>query len=173
MSSPYKDIFKLPDLTDKYTTALAEQCQKDREPLLSNLEDNKKSIFTKLEGKSYKDDFNASLIKRFDAMERKIKECNEPATLKSMNYEIDLIYTDALNEIDMKDAEINIVPPKGSTSDAPPLKTKHTNHVPIKSLVSSPSWRIETIDDIDEYLTELKLRIAAEMKDDDIISVEF
>jgi hypothetical protein len=173
MKNPYKEIYKLPDLTDKYNKALAEQCQKDREPLLFSLEDKKKSIVAKLAGKSYGDDFNASLIIRFDAMEKKIKKCGEPSLLKVMNYEIDLIYTDALNEVDIRDAELAETQAKGPLSGDPARKPKHTNHVPIKSLVNSPSWHIETADDIDNHLTDLRRRISAEMKDDDILSVEF
>jgi hypothetical protein len=173
MENPYKEIYKLPNLTDKYNKALAEQCQKDREPLLSSLENKKKSIFAKLEGKPYKDDFNASLIIRLDAMERKIKECGDPSLLKVMNYEIDSVYTGVLNDIETKDAEIAATQAKRASSDALVPKPRHTNHVHIKSLINSPSWRIETANDIDNHLAELRHRIATKMKDDDILSVEF
>jgi len=48
-----------------------------------------------------------------------------------------------------------------------------TRHVSIRTLVDTPSWRMETADDVKRHLSELEHRITAEMKDDDILSVEF
>jgi hypothetical protein len=178
MPNPYKDIFRLPDLTDTYTKALAEQCQKDREPLLSSLEEKKKSVFAKLEGKSYGDDLNAALIKRFDAMERKIKECDEPSLLKSMNYELDRIYTDALNEIEAVKIDAFNAISKQPLHFQDQVKIKEefkiniTTHISIKSLNIS-AWHIETTDDLEKYITDLRHKISAELRDDTIISVEF
>jgi hypothetical protein len=164
-------FFGIDDTYAKYCAATMASVLANHKVL--SLEDKKRSVFAKLEGKSYKDDFNASLIIRFDAMERKIKACGEPSLLKGMNYEIDSIYAGALNEIDRRDSEMAGAEAKGASPDVSAAKPRHTNHVPIKSLVSSPSWRIERADDIDGYLAELKHRIAAEMKGDDILSVEF
>jgi len=173
MTNPYKEIQNLPDLLDKYTKALLNQCQKAMQPLLASLDEIKKKIFTKLEGKSYKDEFYVSMLNRFDSIEQKIKKCTEPCLLDNMIREIDRLNTDLLNEIDSKETELATAAPTGDASGTTLPKTRRTNHVSIKSLVSASSWRIETEDDIDMYLAQLRHRILAEMRDDDIINVEF
>jgi hypothetical protein len=173
MPNPYKEIHKLPELVDKYNKALIDQCEKAKQPLQNYIDEIKKNIFTKLEGKSFKNEFYISMINRFNDMEQKVKKCTEPCLLDNMIREIDRINTDLLNEIDMKEAELAAAAPTGDASKVNPIRTRNINHISIRSLVSPPSWRIEEEDDIDTHLTQLKHRILAEMKDDDIIIVDF
>jgi hypothetical protein len=168
MANPYKEISALPELIDKYGKSLADQCQKTSQPILVSLEKMKEKIKAGLEGKPYKDEVALSLVRRFDAMEQKVRNCAEPCLLDNMVREIDRLNTDMLNEIDKKEAELAI-----KDEDSPPPKMRRTNHVSIRSLVSSPAWRIETEDEIEAYLAQLRHRILTEMKDDYIISVEF
>jgi hypothetical protein len=172
MANPYKEIFKLPELVDKYTKALIDQCKKAMHPLLESLDEIKKRIFTKLEGKSYKDEFYISMVNRFNDMEQKVKKCTEPCFFDNMAREIDRLNTDLLNEIDRKDLELTVAA-AGASSEVTLSKTRRTNHISIKSLINSPSWRIETEEDIDMHLAQLRHRILTEIKDDDILSVEF
>jgi hypothetical protein len=172
MTNPYKEIIKLPELVDKYTKAMADQCQKARQPLLESLNEIKRRIFIRLEGKLYKDEFYIPMINRFDEMEQKIKKCTEPCYFDNMVREIDRLNTDLLNEIDRKEEELTAAAPTGSVLDVTLPKRRHTNHVSIKSLISSPSWRIETESDIDIHLAQLRQKILAEMKDGDIKNVE-
>ena len=176
--NPYKEIYKLPELTDKYFKAVAEQCNKDRVPLLAVLENYKKGIIDRLDGKPYKDELIDPLNRRFDAMERKIKECAEPSVLKSINYEIDRINTESLDKIDLKETGLNAISQRDAVQRDTVSMTDEfiiriTRHVSIRTLVDTPSWRMETADDVKRHLSELEHRITAEMKDDDILSVEF
>jgi len=172
MINPYKEIQKLPELIDKYNKALMDQCEKAKQPLLNSINDIKKNIFTKLKGKSFEDEFYVSMGNRFDEMEKKVKKCIEPCLLDNMIREIDRLNMDLLNEINIKEAELAAVAPAGASAKVTPPKIRRINYISIRSLVNS-SWQIEEEDDIDTHLAQLKHRILAEMKDDDIISVEF
>jgi hypothetical protein len=173
MTNPYKEIYRLPELVDKYNKALFDQCQKAGQPLLDSLEDKKKKIFAKLEGKSYSDEFYVPLANRFSDIEQRVKKCTEPCLLDNISREIDRLNTDLLNEIDSKEAELAVAASTGTESEAALPKTQRTKYISMRTLLSSSSWRIETEEDIDTHLAQLKHRILTEMKDDDIISVEF
>lgn len=52
-------------------------------------------------------------------------------------------------------------------------KVKKTRNVPIKSMTKTASWRLETTEDIDKYLNELRLKLVSELDTDTIVNIEF
>jgi hypothetical protein len=53
------------------------------------------------------------------------------------------------------------------------VKVKKTKNVTIKKITKSASWRLETTEDIDNYLVELRTRLVSELEADTIVNVEF
>ena len=52
-------------------------------------------------------------------------------------------------------------------------KVKKTKNVPIKSMTKTASWRLETTEDVDKYLNELRLKLVSELDTDTIVNIEF
>ena len=55
----------------------------------------------------------------------------------------------------------------------PQPKTKKRRSISIKTVSLSASWQIETVKDVDTYMTALKEQILKELDDDTIINIEF
>lgn len=52
-------------------------------------------------------------------------------------------------------------------------KVKKTKNVSIKSMTKTASWRLETAEDVDKYLNELRLKLVSELDTDTIVNIEF
>ena len=55
----------------------------------------------------------------------------------------------------------------------PVVYVKTTKNVTIKNVTGTTSWRLESADDVDNYLTELRKTLLAELDKTDIVNVEF
>jgi len=53
------------------------------------------------------------------------------------------------------------------------MKVKKTKNVSIKNITRAASWRLESIEDIEKYLKEFRLRLVSELETDTIVSIEF
>ena len=52
-------------------------------------------------------------------------------------------------------------------------KVKKTKNISIKSMTKTASWRLETTEDVDKYLNELRLKLVSELDTDTIVNIEF
>ena len=53
------------------------------------------------------------------------------------------------------------------------FKVRKTKRVPIKQMTGTASWRLESVEDVDKYLAELRKRLTAQLDADTIVNVEF
>ena len=54
-----------------------------------------------------------------------------------------------------------------------PVKIKKTKNVTIKNMTNTSSWRLESEQDIDQYLAALRKALLEELEGTDIVNVEF
>jgi hypothetical protein len=54
-----------------------------------------------------------------------------------------------------------------------PLKLHATKNIAIKKLTGTASWSVNTMDDVDKYLSELREKLAAQLDEDTTVNVEF
>jgi tRNA A-37 threonylcarbamoyl transferase component Bud32 len=52
-------------------------------------------------------------------------------------------------------------------------KVRKTKNVSIKQMTGTASWRLESVEDIDKYIAELRKTLVAQMDGDTIVNVEF
>ena len=52
-------------------------------------------------------------------------------------------------------------------------KVRKTKRVPIKQMTGTASWRLESVEDVDKYLAELRKKLTAQLDTDTIVNVEF
>jgi hypothetical protein len=52
-------------------------------------------------------------------------------------------------------------------------KVRRTRNVSIKQMTGTASWRLESAEDIDKHLAELRKALIAQMDEDTIVNVEF
>jgi hypothetical protein len=135
-------------------------------PILEAIADARSRVFEVLETKSYKDDLKERYLKLFTEIKDKATTCNNVATLQNIKVEADALKVRLLNEMAKKD---QIIPP-GPDPTPPPKKSKS---ISIKNVSRTSSWQIESAQDLDKYITELRAQIMKELDQDTIINIEF
>lgn len=163
---PYSDIPKLPDLLDRFKEAYMSVLTQMEGPILEAIADARSRVFEVLETKSYKDDLKERYLKLFTEIKDKATTCNNVATLQNIKVEADALKVRLLNEMAKKD---QIIPP-GPDPTPPPKKSKS---ISIKNVSRTSSWQIESAQDLDKYITELRAQIMKELDQDTIINIEF
>lgn len=163
---PYSDIPKLPGLIDSFRDAYGDVLTQKEGPVLDAIEDAKIRVFEVLNMKSYKDDLNERYVKLFREIHKKATTCNNVATLQNIKVEADALKLRLLGEMEKKDLE------KEPDSDSiTPVKKRKS--ISIKNVSVTSSWQIESTQDLDKYMSDLRNQIMKELEQDTIINIEF
>ena len=182
---PYGDIPKLPELQDRFRDAYGQVLQSMEAPVLAAIEDARTRVFEVLDAKPYVAELSDRYVKLFHEIQHKATHCNNVAILQNIKVEADALKVRLLNEMDKKDAEIaakrvaeenakyEITGESVKTPHPPSLKVKKKKNISIKSVSVSSSWQIETPQDVDKYLAELRTQILKELAEDTIVNIEF
>lgn len=182
---PYSDIPKLPVLLKRFDEAY-EKVRNDIEiPVIATIEDARERVIEVLEGKAYQSQLTEEFHGRFEELMEKAKNCINVATLKNIRLEADALKIRLLDEMSKRD-EQNLGKESGESGlsydgvekpDIKPqpeiTKNKTTKNISIKNINRSNSWRIETEEDVDKHLNDLRESILKELGEDTIISIEF
>jgi hypothetical protein len=171
--NPYQDIPKLPDLTNRYNEALAVEYAEKQGPVLKELENVKTRILNSVAGKTLPADFTEGIMRRLDGLESKVKGSSEPFMLPSFRTEAQNVLTSALADIK------RLTGPKPQASDGNPEagpvnpKERQEKQLSLKELFSNTEWRIESENDIDEFVRQIKQELMLRLEDDTTIKLEF
>jgi hypothetical protein len=112
----------------------------------------------------------------FGEIHEKAINCKNAATLQNIKLEADALKIRLLNEMDKKD--LQVAEDKSKEEDGNEVKEKR---VPIKKkrnisfnkISVTKTWRIESTQDLDRYMSDLREKILNELDQDTIINVEF
>lgn len=184
--SPYSDIPKLPELLERFVSAYQKVLDSMEAPVIAAIDDAKNRVFNELNSKDYKEEFNSRYYKLFQELYDKVQSCNNVATLQNVKIEADALKVRLLNEIAKKDEQIAFDKAKAAaestneykkddpdqTISKPPKIKKHRS-ISIKTVNLANSWQIETEQDVDKYLADLKVRIINEIDKDTVLNIEF
>lgn len=183
--APYKDIPKLPELIDRFRDAYMKVLAAIEAPVLAALDDARNRVVAVLNTKAYKDEFAVRFSNLFAEIEDKAKSCNNVATLQNIKVEADALKVRLLNEIAKKDEQIALAKAKADAAKtekrgetgikevAPPLKIKKHKNISIKTVNVANSWQIESVQDVDKYMDELRAQIIKELDEDTVVNIEF
>jgi len=174
MDMPYSDIPKLPDLLSQFRDAYMAVLNQMEAPILKAIEDAKARVFEVLNSKPYKDELNGRFLKLFDEIHEKATTCNNVATLQNVKIEADTLKVRLLNEMAKKDERVlEDTTPYDNNEDNPKTIVKKHKSISIKNVSLSSSWQIESTQDVDKYISELREQIIKELDQDTIINIEF
>ena len=176
MPSPYGNIYKLPDLNNKFILLYTDLLEDMSKPIFDAIDDAKKRVFDELTGKRCEENLRGKYIERFKELREKADSCNNVATLQNIKVEADALKVRLLNEIADEEAKLNPDPKNddgGNGQTPPPLPTKQKKTVSIKSVSAAATWQIETIEDVDEYLKDLRKKLIGTLEDNTIVNIEF
>ena len=153
---PEKETKLLNDEIDNKFDSLSAQAQ-------GYSESNDGDAYLNLIGlKSKINGINRELKERISEVSRELAEKPIQST-QSISTEL------AQNDGDTKPSVTPIAP----KPTEPVVKPKRTTFKNINDLVTEGSWKIESEEDIDKYLEQLRAKLKAELKDTDILNVDF
>lgn len=192
--SPYSDIPKLPELLKKFGDVYSDILDEQLKPVLDSVYDSQKRVFDVLNTKEYAETRRSRYSAMFDEIIDASKGCTNVSVLRGYADRAEALKMRLLNEITQMDRDIALKKAEevrkkleeqakavGNVDQAQieaevqkkVEKVKKTKNISIKSMTKTASWRLETTEDVDRYLNELRLKLVNELDTDTIVNIEF
>ena len=192
--SPYSDIPKLPELLKKFGDVYSDILDEQLKPVLDSVYDSQKRVFDVLNTKEYAETRRSRYTAMFDEIIDAAKGCTNVSVLRGYADRAEALKMRLLNEITQMDRDIALKKAEevrkkleeqakavGNVDQAQieaevqkkVEKVKKTKNISIKSMTKTASWRLETTEDVDRYLNELRLKLVNELDTDTIVNIEF
>jgi len=174
--NPFGDIYKLPDLNDRFRNAYIKIVMTEQAPVLETIKEARERVLEELNASHIKQKLSGRVLSSFDDISDRATHCNNMATLKNIRHETDALKVRLLNEILAEEekylAEQAAKSAKTETPVTPAPEQRRHKTVSIKTLTGRSTWRIESDDDIKKYLAELEKKLKGEISNNTIVNVE-
>lgn len=195
---PFADIPKLPELLKQFTDAYTKVLDEQLAPVLDSVTESQKRVFEVLSTKEYKESKLNSYHELFLEIENAANGCTNVSTLRGYADRAETLKIRLLNEMDKLDQEIAIKKAEevrkkleaeakengqydtdliarqvSKVAEENGYYAKQIKNVTFKKISKSSSWRIESVEDVDRHLSELRNNLLSELADDMIVNVEF
>ena len=190
---PFADIPKLPELLKEFSDVYMAILDEQLAPVMDSVKESQKRVFEILNTKEYKEKKNHTYFTMFGEIEEAAEACTNVSVLRSYADRAEALKIRLLNEMDKMDRDIAMrkaeemrraleaQAAQTGTVDKEQIeievkkevKVKKTKNVPVKSMTKTASWRIESKEDVDRYVEELRIRLVNELEVDTIVNIEF
>lgn len=189
---PYRNIPKLPELNQRFSDAYKQLLKKQEEPVVTAINDAESRVIEILNEKAYKEECEGRYRRYFDDLRDEAHASDNIASLRSLADKAGAQKMRLLDDMSKKDEELekkrleeerkraeesgstgNSGEESGKKPAAPVIQVKKTKNLSIKEITHTSSWRLESEEDIDRYVTELKKRLEQQLDSDTIINIEF
>lgn len=195
---PFADIPKLPELLKQFINVYTKILDEQMEPVLASVAESQKRVFEVLNTKEYKERKTGSYNEMFIEIQNGAESCTNVSTLRGYADRAEALKIRLLNEMDRMDQEIALKKTEevrkkleaeakesgrydtdlieqqvSKVAEENGYHSKHIKNVTFKKISKSSSWRIESVEDLDKHLNELRNNLLLELADDMIVNVEF
>lgn len=195
MKAPYREIPKLPELWEKFMTLYNEILEEESAPVVKAIKDDRNRVLEVLNDKPYKDAKHSGYMERFEELLDGAVHCNNVSVLRSYQDKSDALKIRLLDEMVAEDNRLaqqalaqaeaeqkrleeearkrgeTVTVPQPKVQQ-PAVKVRATKNLSIKTVARAASWRLESAEDVDEYLDALRQSLLKELADDSIVNVE-
>ena len=174
---PYASIPRLPELRDKFTDLYNAVLEEESVPVLSSIEGDLVRVLQVLQGKPYAAQYEANYRAQFAEIKSGAERCNNVSQLRSYKDKAEALKLRLLNEMDARDA--SLAAQKETEQEAheetppAPQKVRKIKNVSIKKVTGTSSWRIESKEDIERCVKEMREALLAQLDEDTIVNIEF
>ena len=198
MSSPYREIYKLPGLNEQFSDCYNAILDELLTPTLEAVAEAKKRVDEEIDRQECRELFGQRCTEFFGELKKKAESCNNVASLLNIKIEADALKIRFLNEISAyvinrreKAAEeerrrrekeekerqkngSNIEDPKDTPEIIVPVEpVKDLKTYSIKDINTSTTWQLETQEDVQKYITALQNKLNGLLEENTIINIEF
>lgn len=195
---PFADIPKLPELLKQFTDAYTKVLDEQLAPVLDAISESQKRVFEVLNTKEYKESKINAYNDMFLEIQNGAESCTNVSTLRGYADRAEALKIRLLNEMDKMDQEIAIKKAEevrkkleaeakengrydtdlieqqvSKVAEENGYHSQHIKNVTFKKISKSSSWRIESVEDLDKHLNELRNNLLLELDDNTIVNVEF
>ena len=180
-ANPYGQIFRLPDLLDKFNNLYDSLLEEKKKPVDEAIQDAMKRVFNELDGKLCYDILKDKFIKIFEEIRNKAEICNDVAVLQSIISEVDKLKVRFLNQISSEEENLINLQKLSEDKSLTDEKVENSTVVPVKKIKSisfrsinnSLSWQLETEADVKKYIEVLEKQLINSLEKNTIINIEF
>ena len=174
MPNPYSNIRKLPELNNKFTTHFDEILEDKKTIILNGIKEDYESIKLRLNTDELKAKFENKFISEFDSLKNKLDSEKNIAIIDGITMESENLKNNCIHEIDLFINSITpIYPPEGAINKpVSPQPIPVEVDVDIKTITLSPKVKIESEDQIDEFLQKVKTELKNKLENADIINLK-
>ena len=196
MAKPYQEIPKLPELLEQFTYCYNRILDNKAEPVKDSIHQDQSRVFEVLNMKPYKDAKINRYLELFGEIMDGAERCNNVSTLRSFADKAEALKLRLLDEMTAEDNRLaaeaaakaeaeqrrreeeakkrgeTVKPAEKVAEPQPEYKVRTTKNISIKTVARTASWRLESREDIDKYLSVLRENLLKEMDEDTIINIE-
>ena len=195
---PFADIPKLPELLKQFTDVYSKVLDDQLAPVLDAISESQKRVFEVLNTKEYKESKINAYNDMFLEIQNGAESCTNVSTLRGYADRAEALKIRLLNEMDKMDQEIAIKKAEevrkkleaeakengqydtdlieqqvSKVAEENGYHSQLIKNVTFKKISKSSSWRIESVEDLDKHLNELRNNLLLELDDNTIVNVEF
>ena len=195
---PFADIPKLPELLKQFTDVYSKVLDDQLAPVLDAISESQKRVFEVLNTKEYKESKINAYNYMFLEIQNGAESCTNVSTLRGYADRAEALKIRLLNEMDKMDQDIAIKKAEevrkkleaeakengrydtdlieqqvSKVAEENGYHSQHIKNVTFKKISKSSSWRIESVEDLDKHLNELRNNLLLELDDNTIVNVEF
>lgn len=178
-AEPYSRIQELPELyqvfDDRFIDLLSEEC----EPIKAVIEDDQQTVLDELNRQpEVKDIFLTNVLDQFRSLKDRLDRVNNFYEAIAMQTESDRLKVRLMQDIQRKIIELEekekaIVPEDHNTTTVQPAPPKPTRQMKTlsKAKIMRGTTKIESPEDIERFLDELREKLESELDDNTIITL--
>ena len=195
---PFADIPKLPELLKQFTDVYSKVLDDQLAPVLDAISESQKRVFEVLNTKEYKESKINAYNDMFLEIQNGAESCTNVSTLRGYADRAEALKIRLLNEMDKMDQDIALKKAEevrkkleaeakengrydtdlieqqvSKVAEENGYHSQHIKNVTFKKISKSSSWRIESVEDLDKHLNELRSNLLLELADNTIVNVEF
>ena len=195
---PFADIPKLPELLKQFTDVYSKVLDDQLAPVLDAISESQKRVFEVLNTKEYKESKINAYNYMFLEIQNGAESCTNVSTLRGYADRAEALKIRLLNEMDKMDQDIALKKAEevrkkleaeakengrydtdlieqqvSKVAEENGYHSQHIKNVTFKKISKSSSWRIESVEDLDKHLNELRNNLLLELDDNTIVNVEF
>ena len=182
-SKPFGKIQRLPELNKRFEELHMGLLEKEAAIMDPLVHDDFLKVKEVLDTKPFAEVLRPRINQRFEEIWDKLKKSNDIATIKNIKLESDTLKIKCLDEIDEYErahqsapepSVAPVVPGKEPIDPTPvptKVKTKRRKNVSISNVAGARTYSIETEQDIDKFLAEMKQKLMNELEEDTIITL--
>ena len=105
-TSPYGEIYKLPDLLNNFASSYVAMFKEMEEPVMAAIDAARKRVSDELNGKQCHDKLSNRFASLWQELRQKADTCNNVATLQNIKVEADALKIRQLNEIEEMESRL-------------------------------------------------------------------